>query len=244
MIRLSNVRHGIRGTRRQAAAFHARERRKSLYDPAYELSRTHQFAVGDVIATAASFPADRVDEITFATTIKRTDTGSSGLVFEIGSGSLGVAVAVSGDNLIIAAGEAAASDAGVTLTLADALPGIGVPHRIVVAVRPGLGLVACWVNGRLLGAKTAVDDVLTAWTDTDDGSFAAAGEGTVLDRIDVGLQTAPTDFEVVAPLNVYRGQRPRQTPAGTVTLPTGVVVWTFDSTTITFDSTTETFDEA
>lgn len=236
-----------RGARRPAGAYAARERRKSHYDPAYKLYRTHAIAAGDPIDTATSFPGARTDEITFATTIKRSSVTSSGLVFEIGSEDLGVAVAVDGNELHIAAGEGLAANAngGATLLAGNAVLGVNTEYRLVVSVRPGDGMLAAWVNGRLIGAVQAADLSMVAWSDTDDGSAAAAAEGTVLDRIPSALQIAPSGFALVAPLSVYRGQRPRQMPDGTVLPPLPTPgIFSFDSTTITFDSTIETFDEA
>lgn len=199
---------------RRAAILHAaRERRKGLQDPAYGLFGVHVFAAGAAVTASSSFPAAVRDRpATFAVSVVRTDAASSGLVFELGSSSVGIAAALDGPDLIVAAGAAAASDDGVTLTLTDALPGLDQTYRIVVAVVPGSGRLAVWIDGRLVDFATSVGEVLTGWTDADDGAVGATPEGTVLDRIAAPLQVAPSDFDLVSPLRVFVGQTPRQTP--------------------------------
>ena len=198
--------------REQAVYFHSRERRKSLAGTP-ELHRTHRIFGDTVMAVApiaaALFPV-RDTLITFKTAIRITAAAPTGLVFEFGSSSRGVAIWVDNNLLRVRAGSAATFDrARATFNNTVDFP-VGLEMEIVAAVRPGDGRVRLWGNGRELARDTSVNGNFGSpsdWAASSAGSFATAVQGST--PADVDQTGAPTNFEVIEPLSVYVGQIPR-----------------------------------
>ena len=214
-----------------AQKFHARERRKSLYDPSYELLRTHQFAYNATgLVTGTVFP-DRTKPITFAVTTKVTDASPTGIILEFGSAADGVAIwyAVSDGKIYAAAGNSADKapdtywvDGDITfidgdttwysggdegLTLAGEAPPLGQITRIVFSVIPGSGKGRLWVNGKLVAAGNTTG--MTAWADTGNGAIGAV-EGTETTRVSAADRVTLANAAIISPANVFHNQRPRQ----------------------------------
>ncbi len=202
----------------QAAYFHARERRRSLVG-IVELFRTHRISGGATMPVAdipiATFPVLNT-EVTFKTAIRIADNAvaRAGLIFEFGSSVAGVAIWL--EDQIIGFRAGATGNDGVAGTFDN---GVQWPATLeldlVAAVRPGLGLVALWANGKQIIKAQSVASSFTSneWAAASAGSFAAAVQGTT--PADVAQTGAPANFEVIEPLSVYIGQRPRHftTPA-------------------------------
>lgn len=212
---MAHLRADIDTSQIQAVLFHSRERRRSLAGIP-ELFRTHRFvgATDMPVANiaAASFPsAARTAEITFKTAIRVDDntTTRTGLIFEFGDDTTGLAIWIEDQKISIRAG-------GLTTNgvLGSFNNGVQWPATleldIVAAVRPGLGAVALWLNGKEVIKAQNAAKLLTnlEWAATSAGSFAAAVQGTT--PSDVAQTGAPANFEVIEPMSVFVGQRPRQ----------------------------------
>ena len=193
--------------------FHARERRKSLLDPTFELFRTHQFLAADnPIDVSAVFPVAGTGDVpvTVAWTLARSGTTPTGVIWEIGaSGGAGVGAwveAATGD-VLVAAGDSGADL--VTLRALDPIPTGSGAKRFVYSLIPGTGAARLWVNGELvaLGAATGVA-LSDGWVDGGDGAVGDI-EGTM-----VGVSSpddiALADADIIGPVSLYLGQRPRQ----------------------------------
>jgi hypothetical protein len=207
----SKRRHGVRGARGQALAFYNRSRRNSLYDPTFELFRTHNFlASGNPIDTDAAFPGTRLEGITFGIDITRTGSSSNGILFEFGDSSRGCAAAIDGADIIFAVGENAASDNGVTLTASNVILAEDQLYRLVFATLPGTGGAVIWVNGRLVSFGQSVNQNFNgSWSGDADGAIGDV-EGTVTDRIPAPQRVSLAECDINGYLNVFNKQLPRQ----------------------------------
>lgn len=199
--------------REQAVRFYNRERRRSLAGIP-RLFRTLQLRGATDIPVAniatATFPT-RDSEITFKTAIRIADNTDprTGLIFEFGSSAAGLAIWIENDAIGFRAG--GTGDDGVAGTFDNVAQWPATLElEIVAAVRPGLGLVALWLNGEEVIKAQSVNETFTngEWAASSAGSFAAAAQGTI--PADVVQSGAPTNFEVIEPMSVYVGQRPRQ----------------------------------
>lgn len=195
-------------TRRgQAALFHARRARAGRLDPSRELFRTHRILAAGNPITDAEIPS-KGRPTTFAFGLKRTDAGSTGVVFELGSATRGLAVALDGEDLVVAAGAAAVAT-GCDATCTAAFPAVDWFHRVVIAVDPNRGAINAWVDGQFAAAAVSTDgDFGGDWADTADGALGDV-EGDVITRIPVALRVTLADAEVT-PLEVFVGQLPRK----------------------------------
>lgn len=192
-----------------AFRFHNIERRKSLYDPSYELFRTHQFAYNaSGILTGTVFPV-RSQAITVAVTVKRTAASPTGIILEFGSATTGLAIwfAVADGKIYAAAGDAAAAD-GVTLA------GLAPPQdqiiRIVFSVIPESGKARLWLNGQLVAHGVSTNnDMPNGWSDGGNGAIGAV-DGTVTTRVPVADRVTLANAVILSPANAFHNQRPRQ----------------------------------
>ena len=215
-----------------ASKFHARERRKSLYDPSFELLRTHQFAYNATgLVTDSIFP-DRTKPITFAVTTKITGATPTGIILEFGSALVGAAIwYAAADGKIYAAAGAAGASTGVEtlwadgdivwldgdttwfdggnggITLAGEAPPQGQITRIVFSVIPGSGKGRLWVNGKLVAAGNGGS--MAAWADTGNGAVGAV-EGAVTTRVGAADRGTLANAAIISPVNAFYNQRPRQ----------------------------------
>lgn len=197
----------------QAVYFHSRERRKSLAGLP-ELFRTHRIFGTTVMAVSnivvGTFPV-RDSEVTFQTAIRIADntTARAGLIFEFGSSTSGLALWMDDTTLNFRAG--GTGNAGVSGVYDNVVQWPATLELdLVAAVRPGLGLVAVWANGREIIKAQSIDTTFLngEWAAASAGSFAEDVQGTT--PADVGETLAPVEFTVIEPMSVYVGSRPRQ----------------------------------
>lgn len=195
---------------RQAALYHARERRRARAMRPPELFRTHRFTVAQgSIDTGAVFP-DRLEPITVELTFTRASVASNGLLFEFGDSTRGFAAALDGDDLIVGAGDAAASNDGVTVTLADVVPVTSKAYHLAIACLPGTGELLVWLDGALVGSGQSASGSFGAsgWGTTGAGRIGNV-QGTVIDRIPSGQRVALANASIVGEVSAYSGQRPQ-----------------------------------
>lgn len=184
----------------------ATKRRKSLYDPTYKLFRTHEFADGATnIATGTIFP-DRTKPLTVGVTVKRTGATPTGVIFELGSSTTGLAIwfAAADGKIYAAAGEPAAG--GVTLE--GTAPPIGQIVRIVFSVIPSSGKARLWFNGKLVAAGTG-GLFTNGWADGADGAVGGV-DTSVTPRVPVADRISLASAVILSPVSAYHNQRPRQ----------------------------------
>lgn len=198
---------------RHASLYMQREYRKGRADPSYQLSGTHGFNQGSTgLDPALLFPTSRTSPITFRVDVKRSDDGSgtNGVVFEMGSATRGIALALDGSDIIFAAGGNAAATDGATATAAGALLGIGNSYSIVCSAHPGTGVVKLWVNGDMKARDVSTDgDMGAGWAATGDGAVGQI-DGTITDRIPAGARVTLVDATILTPVKVFARQLPRQ----------------------------------
>lgn len=179
---------GHTGRRGQAYSFHARERRKSLYDPAYELHVTHNLGFSGTFDTGALFP-DRNRPITFSTWVKKTPAAANGIIFEAGGSGAGIAMWVNNTTLGIAAGDGTGTR-GVSATANAVFLGDDLDYRIVASIFPQTGEVCVWVRGKPVISSVADAGRLNGqWGGTDSGGVAQVG-GSVNTRVPAASRVA------------------------------------------------------
>lgn len=207
-----NTPHGVRGAAAQAAAFHARERTRSLRDPAAELFVTHRFALGSIIDEGTVFPSAAAP-FTFAVDVRATGPSLNGLVFEIGGATNGTAFLLDNVNgrVAFASGGPRGEDFGATAfwTGFDFAKGTTGPlHRFVGAINPGRGVVNLWHNGVLVAAAKSVGGAFVLFD--ANGGAVGAGEDEITNRPGTDAAVNLADGTLVGPLRVFYRQLPRQ----------------------------------
>lgn len=218
--------------RAQTELFYNRRRRKSLFDPAFELFQTHTLrASQNPLSTAAFFPNVLARPATFAIDLVRTGASPIGTIFEFGDDARGIAVSINGATITFAAGANAASDSGVDVTTTDVVAAQDQTYRFVFSVHPNRGGINFWVNGQIAGAGQSVNTNFGGgWAAAEDGAIDGI-EGTVTDRIPMAERVALTDVILVTPLRVFARQLPRQFRNFTIGTTGGGGSWSngFDS---------------
>ena len=198
----------------RVARYYARERRLS-FAGLQNLFLSLSQPIPTTIEENAQFaPFDRPS--TLQTRIRVTGGSPLGLVFELGSSTIGAAIWVDALGIFASfgSGVAASNDAVVV----SFQPVGGLPDTaefdIVASILPGNGKARMWINGVLTldGKNQAVNAGLTSgvWSDTGNGSFAAAPNGTVTQAVPVAARIAPSDFAVIETLSYFSGQLPQQ----------------------------------
>ncbi len=151
---------------------------------------------------------------TFDLTFSTVTYDPEGLIFELGSSTSGIAAWIENGAIGFTAGNGA-------VTTVDAATGTflfagGIPNDLeldlVFSVRPGDGRIRVWANGQEIINVIASSEFLLngEWSDSGDGSFAAAPDGTVNLNVPAASRVAPNSFDVIAPLSGYAKQMPRQ----------------------------------
>lgn len=188
--------------REQAAYYFARERRKSNFDPTFKLFRTDIYADGAQIPIAA-FSSVTSSPVAFKVRV-RVDTlaTANGVVFEIGTGTanLGIAVYLDGGDVGFAA-------RGLTaLVIPDAFLADGQERLIVAAISAGGTQIWCdeLTDFQSYGGASNI----FPWAGVANGEVGGI-DGTVVGGVPAGQRVALTDASIVSPLSVYRRQRPR-----------------------------------
>ena len=165
------------------------------------------------IASSTVFPgAAKVGDVTFKTAIEIADNTSarSGLIFELSDAAGGIALYLTDTTLVARAGSVSAAEiATASFDNVVQWPAT-LQLELVVAVRPGHGVLGIFANGALaVRAQSSGGDLgVVGWVSGAEGSFAAAANTAV--PADVTVTTAPANFAVIEPLSVFVGQPPRQ----------------------------------
>lgn len=205
-----------RGSRaREIALNRERRARRGRADPAYGLYRDAEFAIGATDIDTDGVFGDRDQPITFATAIEITGASAAGIIFEFGDDTTGAKLAITGGDLVFAAGNSLdADDGGVDDSATIAALGVtGARLRVAAAINPGSGVVRVWVNGEAVIRAAAVTAFTSGiWSSANLGSFAAAHSGSASTQRGVvaTVNGAPSDFKVTETLSAYIGQLPRQ----------------------------------
>lgn len=219
---------------RQSATrlFHKRERRKSLFDPTFELFETHRFNETQNPISADRFPTDAfLSPVTFHTEIAQTGASPTGVVFSFGNATRGLAMWLQGQDVGIAAGGPANN--GMAAVIPSVLRGVGQTRvRLTMIAHPGYGAIALYV-----------DDDLSVYSTSSTNSFtdgwALQAAGAVADvsasppsRIPAARRVALSGAALVKDVRAFEAQYPRQLsiyfgtsgtvgPLGPVTPPAG-----------------------
>jgi hypothetical protein len=201
--------------REQAVRFHGRERRRSLAGIP-ELFRTHRIYGGTTMAVAevssALFPI-RHCAVTFKTAIRITENAGvhRGTILELGGNLRGVGLWVEDEKIGVRAGGILINGNaafGEFDNGAELPPGLEL--ELVLAICQGFAALRLWGNGRLLVRAAASAGTFAGdWAGQNNGAFAAEPFGSTVPEIPAGSAIAPDGFEVIEPLSVYMGQRPR-----------------------------------
>ena len=189
----------------QAVYFHSRERRRSLAGVP-ELFKDMLLPIPTTPFVINRYPdVDRPG--TLRTAIRVTGAAPTGLIFEIGNATTALAIWVD-DSIIGCRMGDTGDDAAIALFDNTISLPIGIELDIVVAVRPGDGRIRMWFNGTERARATAVNGALPNGVSANsNGAFASAAIGPV--PADVTQSGNPTNFDVIEPLSIYRGQVPR-----------------------------------
>lgn len=205
-------RHKVLDAVEQAVYYHSRERVRSLRNVVAKLHRTHRIELGTSgIDTGAIFPL-RTRPITFRTIVDVTGL-AAGVVFEFGNATAGVKMSLNLGNIGFAAGSGAGDDGvGVTAAVGGrfAVSSGSVRSELVAAVNPGTQKVRVWIDGEEAVRGESPDPWPSGeWGTDDDGSVGAAASGTGSNNRAQSTTVAPSNFALVAPLEVFVGQLPR-----------------------------------
>lgn len=188
----------------------AYRRRLSHLDPASGLFCTHQFAHdATAIDVASGFP-DRAKPVTVSTIIHITNATPAGVILELGSAVTGLAlwIAAADRRLYGAAGDAAADDG---LTVTGPVCQNGQHLRITFAVVPGAGKGRLWVNGMLVGIAYSTNKPLPNGWSSDGAGAVGQVDTDITTRVALGDRIQLAGASIVAPVNVYHNQTPRET---------------------------------
>lgn len=206
MGQLLSRRAATSGAARQAALFHARERRKSLLDPSHGLFATHDLGLSGQFTTTNKF-IDRTSPITFSTSFVVTGL-PVGIILEMGGATTGLGIYINGTTLGFVAGDTAAGVTGIDITYDFVGDNSNQRMNLVASVSPNIGAAAMWINGQQV-AYGETGGVFSQWAGTDVGGV---GEpfGSVNGRVPAPAQVALSNVSLVAPVKAYLNQLPRQ----------------------------------
>lgn len=193
--------------------FYARERRKGLFDPAYNLFETHRFdASQNPIDTGARFPSSAVIRpITFHTEVKRTGAAPTGIILSFGSTPAGMAMWMEGADVGIAAGSGGTN--GVAATAQNLLVATDQTVRLTFVSIPGIGIIALFANHTLVTYAQAVDETFPSGWASDTAGAIAEAPAAVNDRIPAPRRVNLADAALVRPVRAFVGQYPQQLDA-------------------------------
>lgn len=171
---------------------------------------THRLAPAALIDTADLFPG-RTWPVTFHARIRITENAGThqGIVFEFGSSSRAAVVWVEDERIGFHAGEAGTAGGADAIYDHGAELPPGWMVDIVAAALPATGQVWLALNRRVIRGAATNGTFASTWAAIEDGSFAAAVQGTTVAVVPAGSWVAPDGFSVVSKLSVYKGQIPR-----------------------------------
>lgn len=205
--------HGVRGTAAQAAHFRARKQRLERLDPSLGVFQTHELLKDVDYAVSEVFPAPvTAKPVVFGIAVRITAANPSGVVFEFGDNTFGVALSLDTGRVEFAAGGRDAQNNGVTAVRLQTFNAshVGRLLSFSCAVVPGRGLANVWLDGTLIAAAGSVDSSFSDWAAQD--SFGRIGN---IDQSDLGInarvsaQGILTGAAIASPLLVAVRQLPR-----------------------------------
>jgi hypothetical protein len=195
------------------AAYYARRRRRKSLAGFVSLHRTHRLASAASITTGDIFP-NTDTPFTFKTGLEFEAGTSEGLIFEFGSSTAGIAAWITNTELGFTAGNGVAGSVD-SVTGVYTIPSSGVWQtgqkiRLTFAVSPSIGKIQVWMNGHeIIRARASSGALLNGeWSDSGDGSFMDAVQGTVNLNVPVAQRIAPSNFIFTELLSVYANQLP------------------------------------
>lgn len=202
--------------REQALLYRHRQRTLGLRDVREGLHRTHflELSPAPTFDTGDLFP-DRSTVVTLVTAIRQIGVTPAGLIYEFSDATDGGLVAWLEDgsiNVQVGASEGSPNTDSIHVqhTIADV---VGAEYKLAVTVIPGAQKLFVWVNGAIVARETNTGGTFPGspkfWCPDTGGSFNAAPNGVISAGVPGGSQQAPADFEVIEPLSIYVGQKPR-----------------------------------
>lgn len=202
---------GLLSIAQQHAAYYSRKRMKSLRGFPTDFI-THRFAI-PTASIAATLFADHERPITLSTRIRILENAGvhRGLIFEIGSGTRGLAAWVGDQTIGLTAGGLTTEQATATWAFGAELP-VGREFQLIFMIRPGDGKVQITDGGVNLQTATASGGSFGTggWADSETGSFASAAVTSTPDGVPALSDSAPSGFEVILPLTVLDGFVPTE----------------------------------
>lgn len=189
--------------------FNARERRKSLFDPSFELLQTHTFDATQNPIGANRFPTDAFSKpVTFNVEIKQTGATPGGIVFAYGSDLIGFAIWLDGADIGVAAGGQATN--GIAGTRTNALKGIDFEVRLTAIAHPGYGAVALYLDDDLeLYATSTSGRFVDGWAQQSPGAVGNAPT-LITGRVPAPQRVPITNAEIITTVRGFEEQYPRQ----------------------------------
>ena len=228
-------------TQKQAVLYNARDRRKSLMDPAFGLFRTHTLNAADNPIPSASLSSfQRSQDVAFKVQVQRDGaTLPNGLLFEIGDSTLGgVAAYLDGADVTFVAGNAQAATAGFYASLdhgpGDLIHGVNGTLRANTSV-PVVGNIGN--AGLFEPTASSPSDSAIIFADHDDYDLGAAFTVGAWIKVDAVSGTQ----QVISKYRISGNQRSWELYITTTTVvfvfttdgAFGTAVTTFGSPTIT-----------
>ena len=215
-----------------ARLYRKRQRRKSIYDPTFELFETHRFDESQNPIGANRFDNEaHLAPVTFHTELVQTGASPNGIVFAFGDNSRGVAMWLDRQDIGICAGGPATN--GVTATVANALRGVNTERlRLTMIAHPGYGAVALYIDDDLRVYSTSSSNQFqSGWASVADGAVGEPNT-SVPPRVPGPNAVALADAVLVKEVRAFEQQYPRQlsiffgtsgttSPLGPITTPTG-----------------------
>lgn len=217
MVRLLTRRHGVRGRQAQAIAWKRRRRTLGHLDPSRGLDQSHGFAAAASGFDVSDHFPDRSRPITIAVDVKREAATATGILFEAGDATTGLAIwlfptPAGPVDVFACAGDV--GDDGITLTAENVLQGDGQIARIVFSVIPGTGEARLWVEGELRASGTSVNGELPNGWAADSAAGVGEVSGAVTTRVPAAQRVTLADALMVTPVRAFDGQRPIHFVAG------------------------------
>jgi len=190
-------------TEEQVTLYHARQRRLSLNDVMKGMFRTLFLPLTPAAHSSALWPT-RNTLYTIVAEIDVTAAAAAGVIFEIGSTVQGAGITMSAGALFAFAGNNGTDGVDVTFT-----PAVGRRLWVALAISPGNGKIALYIDGKLQVRGTSSSGNFTS------GLWALAGTGAGIGQVDgthnsrVTSVNTLSNVSMVSPVSFFSGQVPR-----------------------------------